>query len=122
MPERGRADMSFLRHAGVWAIAVNAVCVAVAILLFTGGGSPIFAIGICALVALNVALLYRRWRDARKARYRAVIVGRESGQRHALDFVTFATVGEAGAWCTRMNDAHNLVSDLTYYSWETIRD
>lgn len=57
-----------------------------------------------------------------RARYRAVIVGRESGNRLPLDFVRFRTPEKATVWCLLMNDAHirHRTSDLTYYDYERI--
>lgn len=54
--------------------------------------------------------------------YRAVIVGRESGNRTPLTFVTFRRLQDAMTWCLRMNDRHNSdgTSGLSYYDWERI--
>jgi hypothetical protein len=53
-------------------------------------------------------------------RYRIVIVGRESGNRTPLDFVTFRTPDEACAWILKMAKAWPDRTDLTYYEWEAI--
>lgn len=77
----------------------------------------------------------RRW--PRRAHYQAVIIGRESGHRSPIDFVTFRDAGEAIAWCTMMNarrdpdpmgligwtnarQADRTVRGLTYYDYEPI--
>lgn len=56
-------------------------------------------------------------------KYRAVIVGQESGNRTALDFIQFADTVEADNWVMRMNAAQYEVNDdrpLVLFAWEEL--
>lgn len=69
----------------------------------------------------------RRWLHARfarmglavpPARFRAVLVGCESGDRHPISLITFPDEPTARAWCEQTNRGNHF--GLTRWEWEPL--
>ena len=72
-----------------------------------------------------VTMVHREWWPVRWYRYRAVLVGRYSGQRHVIPFLRWRHERDASAWVLGINTAHerfiNTDGDpLTWWEYEEI--
>lgn len=56
----------------------------------------------------------------RKMRYRAVIVGNESGNRSPLEFMRWHTEEDAKRWCALANQHDKMRDPLTTWEYEEI--
>ncbi len=69
-----------------------------------------------AALAANVLVVWGLSR--RRDRFRAVMVGCESGNRTPMDFATFDTRTKAQAFCDKLNAVDE--NRLTFFTWEKV--
>lgn len=61
------------------------------------------------------------WLRRYRYRYRAVIIGTESGNRTPIDFVRFRTERQAVMWCVNMTNMEREADNpLTHWHYEVI--